>query len=61
MCYVGLMKASKQDHPDEGKRNCSKHIEFLDKINLGNWYVCWFYYKEIGHDARSHERKIIID
>ena len=22
--------------PDDGKRNCPKHVEFLDKINLGN-------------------------
>jgi hypothetical protein len=22
--------------PDDGQRNCPKHAEFLDKINLGN-------------------------
>jgi hypothetical protein len=22
--------------PDGGQRNCPKHVEFLDKINLGN-------------------------
>jgi hypothetical protein len=22
--------------PDDGQRNCPKHTEFLDKINLGN-------------------------
>ena len=22
--------------PDDGQRNCPKHVEFLDKINLGN-------------------------
>jgi len=21
---------------DDGQRNCPKHVEFLDKINLGN-------------------------
>ena len=26
--------------PDDGHRNCPKHVEFLDKINLG---ICWFY------------------
>jgi hypothetical protein len=46
--------------PDDGQKNCPKHVEFLDKINLGNWCVCWFYYKEICYDARSHERKIYI-
>ena len=35
--------------PDDGKRNCPKHVEvhFLVKINLGNQCICWFYYKEI--------------
>jgi hypothetical protein len=22
--------------PDDGQRNCPKHVNFLDKINLGN-------------------------
>jgi len=22
--------------PDDGQRNCPKHLEFLDKLNLGN-------------------------
>jgi len=22
--------------PDDGQRNCPKHVEFLDKINLGS-------------------------
>jgi len=22
--------------PDDGQRNCPKHVDFLDKINLGN-------------------------
>jgi hypothetical protein len=36
--------------PDDGQRNCPKHVEFLDKINLGNECVCWFYStaKEFG-------------
>jgi hypothetical protein len=37
--------------------NCPKHIEFHSKINLRNSASSWFYYKEICHDARSHERK----
>jgi hypothetical protein len=46
--------------PDDGQRNSPKHLEvhFLAKINLGNWRICWFYYKEIRYDARSHECKI---
>jgi len=32
--------------PDDGQRICPKHVEFLDKIHLGNWCICWVYYKE---------------
>jgi hypothetical protein len=46
--------------PVDGQWNCPKHVEvhFLAKINLGNQCVCWFCYKEIYYDPRSHERKI---
>jgi hypothetical protein len=45
--------------PDDGPRNCPKHeeVHFLAKINMGNKCICWFYYKEICYDARSHEYK----
>ena len=34
---------------DDGQTNCLKHVKvhFLAKINLGNYCICWFYYKEI--------------
>ena len=32
--------------PDDGQRNCPKNVEFLEGMNLGNYYVCLFYYKE---------------
>jgi hypothetical protein len=32
--------------PDDGQRNCPKHVEFPDKINLGNQCVCWFIKKK---------------
>ena len=40
-----------------GQFLCPKHVEvhFLAKINLGNWCISWFYYKEICYDSRSHE------
>jgi hypothetical protein len=46
--------------PDDGQRNCLKHVEFhfqnkFEKISASSW----LYYKEIFHDARSHERKIV--
>jgi hypothetical protein len=41
--------------PDDGQRNCSKHIEFhFQKEIWGISASSWFYYKEICHDARSH-------
>jgi hypothetical protein len=44
--------------PDDGQRNCPKHVEFhfrnkFEKISASSWFYC----KEICHDARSHERK----
>jgi hypothetical protein len=44
--------------PDDGQRNCPKHVEFRSKINLRNSASSLLYYKEICHDARSRERKI---
>jgi hypothetical protein len=37
--------------PDGGQRKCPKHVEvhFLAKVNLGNWCIFWFYYKEKSH------------
>jgi hypothetical protein len=29
--------------PDDGQRNCPKNVEFLGKINFGNYCVFWFY------------------
>ena len=25
--------------PDDGQRNCPKHVEFNAGVNLGNWYM----------------------
>jgi hypothetical protein len=32
--------------PDDGQRNCPKHVEFHSKIKLRNCASIWFYYKE---------------
>jgi hypothetical protein len=42
--------------PDDGQRNCPKHVEFHFQNKI--WEISassFFYYKEICHDARSHE------
>ena len=46
--------------PDDGQRNCPKHVEFRTRIKFGNYCVYWFHCKEICYDALSHERKIRI-
>jgi len=38
-----------------GQRKHPKHVEFHSKINFRNWCIWLVYYKEICHDARSHE------
>jgi hypothetical protein len=43
--------------PDDGQRNCPKHVEFyfkikFEKISASSWFIIRIY-----HDARSHERK----
>jgi hypothetical protein len=46
--------------PDDGHRNCPKHVEF--HFQNKSWEISessWFYYREICHDARSHECKIL--
>jgi hypothetical protein len=49
--------------PDDGQRNCPKHVEFLDKINLGNQCVCWFYLKRnvtIQHGHMNVKNRISV-
>ena len=45
--------------PDDGQRNCPKHVEFHAPVNFGNWCIWLVFCKEICYDERSHERKII--
>jgi hypothetical protein len=44
--------------PDDGQRNCPKHVEFNFQNKI--WEISassWFYYTEICHNAWSHECK----
>ena len=34
--------------PDDGQRNCPKHVEFHSKINLRNSASSWFNYKDLS-------------
>jgi hypothetical protein len=52
--------------PDDGQRNCSKHVEFHANIHLWNLRI-WLVLLQRNllrctvtcHDVRSHERKIL--
>ena len=44
--------------PDDGQRNCPKHVEFYSKNKI-EWLVHLVgFIKRIHHDERSHERQI---
>jgi hypothetical protein len=43
--------------PEDGQRDCPKHVEFRTRINLEISTSVGFYCKEICYDARSHECK----
>ena len=45
--------------PEDGQRNCPKHVEFRTRINLEISASVGFYCKEICYGARSYERKIL--
>ena len=35
-CMTYISAECTVETPDDGQRNCPKHVAFLDKINLGN-------------------------
>jgi len=43
--------------PDDGQRNCPKHVDFCTRTNLEISASVGFYCKEICYDAPSYERK----
>ena len=44
-CYMPYRFAVYSETPDDGPRNCSKHVEFPSKINLRNQCIQLVYYK----------------
>jgi len=47
--------------PDDGQRNCPKHVEFYSKNKFEKFvHLVWFFIIRIFHDARSPERQIRI-
>ena len=46
--------------PDDGQRNCRKHVEFRSKINLVIRASSWFYYKEFKITVPSFESLSVV-
>ena len=44
--------------PDDGQRNCPKHVEFYSKTKFEKLVHLVGFIIRISHDARSHERQI---
>ena len=44
-CDIYQCRVHSEQTPDDGQRNCPKHVKFHAGVNLGNWCI-WFYYKE---------------
>jgi len=50
-----------EETPDDGQRNCPKHIEFYSKNKFGKLVHLVGFIIGIFHDARSPERQIRIN
>ena len=46
--------------PDDGQRNCPKHVEFLSQNKFEKLVYLVGFIIRIYHDARSRERQILI-
>jgi len=46
--------------PDDGQRNCPKHVEFYSKNKFEKWVHLIGFHIRIYHDARSPERQILL-
>jgi len=54
--YVSYSKKT----PDDGQRNCPKHVEFIAKINFKKLVHLVGFIIRMFHDARSPERQILL-
>ena len=61
VCHKGLLTVCEQEQdgtPDDGQRNCPKHVEFYSKNKFEKLVHLVGYIIRIYHDARSPERQI---
>jgi len=61
MTYTKLLMYDMYQTPDDGQRNCPKHVEFYSKNKFEKFVHLVGFIIRIYHDARSPERQIIIE
>ena len=57
MTYIIAVRTVKT--PDDGQRNCPKHVEFYSKNKFEKLLRIVAFNTSIYHDARSPERQIL--
>ena len=58
MCHTGLLTACEEDQdvtPDNGQRNCPKHVEFYSKNKFEKLVHLFGFIIRINHDVQSPE------
>ena len=60
MKYTNAVCTVKKKTPDDGQRNCSKHVEFYSKNKFEKLVHLDGFIIRIYHDARSPERQMAI-
>ena len=60
MIYCIPLLCVQRKTPDDEQRNCPKHVGFHSKNKLEKLLHVFGFIISIYHDARSHERQIII-
>ena len=66
ICHISLLSANPYDiamcavkrTPDDGQRNCPKHVEFYYKNKFERLIYVVSFIVRVDHDARSSERQI---
>ena len=58
LCFTGLLCIQRKT-PDDGQRNCPKHVEFYSKNKIEKLVHLVDFIIRIFHDALSPERKIL--
>ena len=58
---IAVCTVKKKKPPDDGQRNCPKHVEFYSKNKFEKLVNLFSFIIRIYHDVRSPERQIYIN